>query len=108
MLRTFRWALGVFSLAAFSLASHAAELAPAMQVLGLQVGDSNLLMIKVSENTRCGSPILIVEKKQIYYKEMLELALLAYSTGKELHVWFDTCDLRNRAVLVRMALGSVE
>lgn len=108
MLKIFRRSLLVFTLASLSLQSECAELARTVQVLGLQVGDSNLLMIKVNENTRCGSPILVVDRKQIYFKEMLDLAMLAYSSRKELSIWIDSCDLQNRAVLTKMALGSVE
>lgn len=99
--------LAILAFASISQITLAAGLTPAMQVLGLEVGDTNALYLRVSADTECGSPLAVVEKAQPYYKDMLEMALLAYATGKDIRVWISSCDLQKRAVIVRMVLGTV-
>ena len=99
--------LAILAFVSISQITLAAELTPAMQVLGMEVGDTNALHLRVSADTKCGSPLAIVEKARPYYKDMLEMALLAYATGKDIRVWISSCDVQKRAVIARMVLGSV-
>jgi hypothetical protein len=85
----------------------AEDFTPAMQVLGMEVGDTNALYLRMSGDTKCGSPLAVVEKAQPYYKDMLKMALVAYSAGKDIRVFISSCDVQKRAVIVRMVLGTV-
>jgi hypothetical protein len=73
----------------------------------MEVGDTNALYLRMSADTECGSPLGVVTIAQPYYKDMLKMASVAYSTGKDIRVWISSCDLQKRAVIVRMALGTV-
>jgi hypothetical protein len=98
-----------FATVACCIISHTAlaeGYSPAMQVIGMEVGDTGTLSLRLSGNTECGSPIAMVGKIQPYYKDILDLTLVAYSTGKDLRVWIASCDLQRRAVILRVALGN--
>ncbi len=95
-------------LALFSLSqiASAAALPPAVQVLGIGVADANVLYLRLSADTECGSSLAVLPNTLPYYREMFEMALLAYSTGKDIRLWISSCDLQRRGVIVRMALGA--
>ena len=99
--------LAILAFGSISQISLAAGLTPAMQVLGMEVGDTNALYLRMSADTECGSPLAVIEKAQPYYRDMFEMALLAYSTRTDIRVWISSCDIQKRAVIVRMVLGTV-
>jgi hypothetical protein len=99
--------LAILALGSVGQITLAAGLTPAVQVLGIEVGDTNALYLRMSADTECGSPLAVVGTAQPYYKDMLEMALVAYSTGKDIRVWISSCDVQKRAVIVRMVLGTV-
>ena len=78
-----------------------------LQIIGMDVGDTGSLILRLSANTVCGGPLVYVGSNQPYYKDMLTLASVAYSTGKEVRVWIDSCDTEQRGVIVRLAVGPV-
>jgi hypothetical protein len=102
-----RHCLLLLALVSFSPPVLAAALPPAVQVLGIEVGDANALYLRLSADTECGSPLAVMGKAQPHYREMFDMALFAYSTGRDIRVWVSSCDAQRRGVIVRMALGTV-
>jgi hypothetical protein len=78
-----------------------------MQVLGIEVGETNVLALRLSANTECGSPVAILPRTHSHYRDIFEMAMSAYSTGKDIRVWVTSCDFQRRGVIVRMALGAM-
>jgi hypothetical protein len=99
--------LAILAFGSISQIALAEDFTPAMQVLGMEVGDTNALYLRMSGETKCGSPLAVVGKAQPYYKDMLKMALVAYSAGKDIRVLISSCDVQKRAVIVRMVLGTV-
>ena len=99
--------LAILACGSISQIAFAEDFTPAMQVLGMEVGDTNALYLRMSSDTKCGSPLAVVGKAQAYYKDMLKVALVACSAGKDIRVLISSCDVQKRAVIVRMVLGTV-
>ena len=99
--------LAILAFGSISQITLAAGFTRPMQVLGIEVGDTNELHLRMSADTECGSSMAVVGNAQPYYKDMLDMALVAYSKGKDIRVWVSSCDLQKRAVIARMVLGTV-
>lgn len=96
-------ALGIAS----TSASAAGFTAP-VQVVGIDVGDTNRLILRLSTATECGTPWVIIGRDQPYYKEMFAMASMAHATGKTIQVWVASCNTaESAAVVVRMTIGRV-
>lgn len=84
----------------------AAGLTGPLQILGMDVGDTSALYLRLSGNTECGDSLAYVSANQPYYKDVLALAAMAYSTGQSVRIWVSSCNGSN-AQIARFVVGSV-
>ena len=92
---------------AFGFICHI-PLATAQQIVGVDVGDHAGVIVRLSENTSCGSPRVYVPNTKPYYKDILSMAYLAHSTGKSVQVYVAQCNYwGDMALIVRMWVGTV-
>jgi hypothetical protein len=78
-----------------------------LTVVGVDVGDTNALIVKLSGGTGCGTKLGKVYNDQLYYKEVLSVALAAHLSGKEVYVWTHGCDANGLATMLRFVIGPV-
>jgi hypothetical protein len=99
----------VVGIAAVLSCSYAAGtgFTPPLQIVGLDVGNTEALIIKFGANTECGTSLAYVPAAQPYYKDVLALASSAYITGQAVQVWVAACNWDNKAQVVRLVVGSV-
>ena len=62
--------LAILAFGSISQIALAEDFTPAMQVLGIEVGDTNALHLRMSGDTKCSSPLAVVGKAQPYYKDI--------------------------------------
>lgn len=95
------WIAFMFSSVAFGGFSDA------LQIKGIDVGDSNGMHIRFATNTSCGGSLAFVSSSNVYYKDMVAVANLAFATGQPVRVWVGSCDASSTATMVRMVIGTV-
>lgn len=71
---------------------------------GIDINDGDLV-IRLTSNTFCGSPIVTVSRNQISYQEMVATAMTALLTGRPVDVYISACN--PTASVARMSLGTV-
>lgn len=106
MNHSFRKLLAALAFSAVGTVTWAAGFTPAMQIVGIDVGDTNKMILRLNGNTECGGPWVTVGRDQTYYKDMFAMASVAYSTGKDIRVWVESCN-GSEAKAVRMVTGTV-
>ena len=107
MKRALLVAMGAITLATAAFTPAQAGFVGPKSVVGLDVGDSGSLYIRLSDNPLCGSPIVYVPRSTAYYTDMLAMALTAQTANKPLNVWIENCDANGIGVVVRMVTGTV-
>jgi hypothetical protein len=78
-----------------------------LQIIGMDVGDTNALYLRFSANTECGTPYALVAAAQPYYKDIVTIASVAYTTQQDVRVWVSSCNSAGTAVISRVAVGTV-
>ena len=99
--------LVVAAAAVFPYHYAGAAFTSALQIVGLDVGDTNALFIKLSANTECGTSIAYISSTEPYYRDVLALASAAYAMGQPVQIWVGSCNSANRAQIRRLVVGSV-
>ena len=84
----------------------AAELSPPMKVLGIEIAETGLLYMRLSANTQCGSPYVVLSGANASGGLAYDLAKLALATGQEVRVSVTSCDFQRRGVVERMVVGT--
>ena len=110
MKKTFRQCLAAFAAMVTLAASapvFAAGFTPSLPIQGIDVGNTGVMILRLGANTECGTPLAIVDSSQPYYKDMVALASMAYTTGQTVTVWVASCNPQNQAIVVRMVIGTV-
>lgn len=87
--------------------SFAEGFSPPLEIRGIDVGDTGSLVIRFTANTECGDSLASIPNTQPFYKDMMALANLAYTTKQPIRVWVSTCNSQRVANVVRMVIGTV-
>ena len=96
----------LFALLAAAPLPVSANFSQPLTITGLDVGDHGVLYLRFAEQTQCGSYYAYVPQSAPYYDGALAMALSAYSTGKKVTVWIQTCQGENPAEARRVVLGA--
>lgn len=74
-------------------------------IIGIDVGDTNRMIIRLSGDPICqGTTFVYVNKSDAWYSDMLAMALSAFAASKPINVYIPGCDGESARVL-RMVQG---
>ena len=75
-------------------------------IVGIDIGDTGQMIIRLDSHTQCNSPFIYIESWRPWYKEMFALANSAFMANKKINGWVN-CAADNRGEMVRMFVGPV-
>lgn len=107
MIRRLKTSCGVAVIVAALMSTPASAFAGLKAILGIDIGDSGSLILRLDSNTYCGTAFAIVSRNEPYYNDMYAMALTAQATNKPVNVYVGSCDSQGKAQIVRMVTGSV-
>lgn len=109
VMKAFTWVIAAIAVtASFASPSYAfAGFVGSRSIIGIDVGDTNSLIIRLSGDPICqGTTFVRVSRSDAWYNDMLAMALSAYGSGKSINVWVSACEGETGRVL-RMVQGTV-